>query len=247
LWWNFPHLKGYWCWRTLLILTFLCHYYEKYYLAAKAGLITADKRDSQGLCFIGKVKLPDFLQQQLKPKKGEIIEIDRYHSLFKVNKTKMDSPLGIDDLLSKSQKYSYHRSDGKVVGEHNGAYYFTIGQRKGLNVGGTPLPLFVLETDTQMNIIYVGQGAEHPGLLRPALRVKTEDIHWLRSDLRLKSSEQKEYSARIRYRQSLQKAVLYQEEEYLFIVFDNAQTGIAAGQFVAWYEDDELIGSGVID
>ena len=216
-------------------------------IAAKAGLITADKRDSQGLCFIGKVKLPDFLQQQLKPKKGDIIEIENDHSLFRVNKNIMEGPSSGDELLSISQKYNYNASDGKVVGKHNGAHYFTIGQRKGLDVGGTPLPLFVLETDTQKNIIYVGQGAEHPGLLRPSLRVKTDDVHWLRSDLKLKSGEQKQYSVRIRYRQNLQKALLYQRDEYLFIVFDNPQIGIAAGQFVAWYQEDELIGSGVID
>lgn len=215
-------------------------------IAAKADLITADKRDSQGLCFIGKVKLPDFLQQQLKPKKGDIIEIDHDHSLFRVNKSKMESPPSVDELLSRSQKYSYDRSDGKVVGEHNGAHFFTIGQRKGLSVGGTPLPLFVLETDTQKNIIYVGQGAEHSGLLRPALRVKTDDVHWLRNDLKLKSGEKKQYSVRIRYRQPLQNAMLYQNDEYLFIGFDSPQTGIAAGQFVAWYQEDELIGSGVI-
>ena len=215
-------------------------------IAAKAGLITADKRDSQGLCFIGKVKLPDFLQQQLKPKKGEIIEIDRDHNLFSVNKIKMESASSNDQLLLISQNYSYQQNDGKVVGEHKGAHYFTIGQRKGLGVGGTPLPLFIIETDTLNNIIYVGQGAEHPGLLRPSLRVKTEDVHWLRSDLKLKSGEQNQYLVRIRYRQKLQKAMLYQRDEYLFIVFDNPQSAIAAGQFVAWYQEDELIGSGVI-
>ena len=216
-------------------------------IANKAGLITADKRDSQGLCFIGKVKLPDFLQQQLKPEKGEIIEIDRDHNLFSSNKIQIGSLPSNDELLSISKKYSYHQNDGKFVGEHKGAHYFTIGQRKGLDVGGTPLPLFVIETNTQKNIIYVGQGAEHPGLLRPSLRVKTEDVHWLRSDLKLKSGEQNQYLVRIRYRQKLQKAMLYQRDEYLFIVFDNPQSAIAAGQFVAWYLEDELIGSGVID
>ena len=216
-------------------------------IAAKADLITADKRDSQGLCFIGKVKLPDFLQQQLKPKKGEIIELERDHSLFSVIKSKLKNPPSGDEFLSLSQKYSYQKSDGKIVGEHNGAHFFTIGQRKGLKVGGTPLPLFVLETDTQNNLIFVGQGAEHPGLLRPSLRVKTEDVHWLRSDLKLKSGEQANYLVRIRYRQKLQKAILFQREEFLFIVFDHPQTAIASGQFVAWYQKDELIGSGVID
>lgn len=216
-------------------------------IAAKAGLITADKKDSQGLCFIGKVKLPDFLQQQLKPKSGAIIEIDENHQLFKVNKNNLNEVPSDDELLQISQKYTYNPIEGKVVGNHIGAHYFTIGQRKGLNVGGTPLPLFVIETDTKDNIIYVGQGNKHPGLLRNALRVVTKDVHWIREDLKLNPEESQEYSVRIRYRQPLQKATLFQRKNYLFIVFENPQTGIAAGQFAAWYRDNELIGSGVID
>jgi len=216
-------------------------------IAAKAGLITADKKDSQGLCFIGKVKLPDFLQQQLKPKSGNIIEIDRENQLFEANKITPGNIPAEDELMRISSKYIYNPSAGKTVGQHNGAHYFTIGQRKGLNVGGTPLPLFVLETDTKENIIYVGQGNDHPGLLRKALRVNSADVHWIRDDLELKPGSQSNYLVRIRYRQPLQKAVLYQMKEYLFIVFENPQTGIAAGQFVAWYIDDESIGSGVID
>jgi tRNA-specific 2-thiouridylase len=216
-------------------------------IARKVDLITADKKDSQGLCFIGKVKLPDFLQQQLKPKVGEIIEIDRENELFNVNKIELSLAPSEKELLRLSQKYKYIPDDGKIVGDHNGAHYFTIGQRKGLNVGGTPLPLFVIETDTKENIIYVGQGGNHPGLLRPALRVKSDGVHWIRTDLKLAIGKQAQYLVRIRYRQPLQKAMLYQKEDYLFIVFENPQTGIAAGQFVAWYREDELIGSGVID
>jgi len=216
-------------------------------IAAKAELITADKRDSQGLCFIGKVKLPDFLQQQLIQKEGNIIEIEKEHQLFKENKVELSEKPLESELLQLSQKYNYSLTDGNIVGQHIGAHYFTIGQRKGLNVGGTPLPLFVLETDTKENIIYVGQGSGHPGLLRQALRVKTNDVHWVREDLELKPGDQYQYLVRIRYRQPLQKAVLYQKNEFLFIVFENLQTGIAAGQFVAWYQEDELIGSGVID
>lgn len=214
-------------------------------IAADLDLVTADKKDSQGLCFIGKVKLPDFLQQQLKPKSGDIVEIDAGHSIFNTNldPTKNGS---IEALKAISEKFAYSSEMGEVVGKHNGAHYFTIGQRKGLNVGGTPLPLFVLETDTKNNIIYTGQGSDHPGLNRFALKVDKNEIHWLRKDLQLKPEESKTYLARIRYRQKLQKAKLFMKEDFLYIVFEEAQMGIASGQFVAWYDEDELIGSGVI-
>ena len=214
-------------------------------IATELDLVTADKKDSQGLCFIGKVKLPDFLQQQLKPKTGNIIEIDKGNPLFQKNKVD-SSELDLDSLMTLSEKYAYSEKEGKVVGSHRGAHYFTIGQRKGLNVGGTLEPLFIIETDTLNNVIYTGQGSEHPGLLRKGLRVAPEDIHWLREDLRLKVGESAEYMARIRYRQDLRKATLVMKEEYLFVIFEEAQVGIASGQFVAWYEGEELIGSGVM-
>ena len=214
-------------------------------IATELDLVTADKKDSQGLCFIGKVKLPDFLQQQLKPKAGNIIEVDRGNSLFQKNKVD-SSELNLDTLMALSEKYSYSENEGKVVGSHRGAHYFTIGQRKGLNVGGTLEPLFIIETDTVNNVIYTGQGSEHPGLLRKGLRVAPEDIHWLREDLRLKEGESAEYMARIRYRQDLRKATLVMKKDYLFVIFEEAQVGIASGQFVAWYDGEELIGSGVM-
>lgn len=214
-------------------------------IATELDLVTADKKDSQGLCFIGKVKLPDFLQQQLKPKTGNIIEVDRGNSLFQKNKVD-SSELNLDTLMALSEKYSYSENEGKVVGSHRGAHYFTIGQRKGLNVGGTLEPLFIIETDTVNNVIYTGQGSEHPGLLRKGLRVAPEDIHWLREDLRLKEGESAEYMARIRYRQDLRKATLVMRKDYLFVIFEEAQVGIASGQFVAWYDGEELIGSGVM-
>lgn len=214
-------------------------------IAADLDLVTADKKDSQGLCFIGKVKLPDFLQQQLKPKPGDIIEIDNKDTLYNRNIDPLQNG-SAEALMEISDKYAYSSDMGKVVGKHNGAHYFTIGQRKGLNVGGTPLPLFVLETDTKNNIIYTGQGSDHPGLSRFALKVAKKDIHWLRTDLKLEPGESEVYLARIRYRQELQKAKLYMKDDFLYIVFEEAQIGIASGQFVAWYDEDELIGSGVI-
>lgn len=214
-------------------------------IAAELDLVTADKKDSQGLCFIGKVKLPDFLQQKLKPKVGNIIEVDKNSILF--NKTDHEFSLNDNfDLEKITDKYVYSEDIGNVVGQHRGAHYYTIGQRKGLNVGGKAEPLFVIDTDTNTNTIYTGQGSDHPGLNRYGLKVAKKDVHWLREDLALKSGESEEFLARIRYRQELKKAKLFMEDDFLFVVFEEAQTGIAAGQFVAWYKEDELIGSGVI-
>lgn len=213
-------------------------------IAAQQNLITADKKDSQGLCFIGKVRLPDFLQQQLAPKKGAIIEIPEDFKAFKAAPKEFDTPLAM--LQFHAAKTAYLPKDGEVVGTHDGAHYFTKGQRKGLRVGGTVEPLFVLDTDVKENIIYTGQGKQHPGLYRRGLLIKTEDIHWLREDLRMIIGEQKEVLARIRYRQPLEKATLFQEKEGLFILFEKPQSAIAEGQFVAWHQGDELLGSGVI-
>nr|WP_100775869.1 tRNA 2-thiouridine(34) synthase MnmA [Psychroflexus sp. S27] len=211
-------------------------------IAAEQDLITADKKDSQGLCFIGKVRLPDFLQQQLKPKKGDIVEIPADSPLYN-NKKENDTS---DDIYKLSQKIKYQKSDGKVVATHDGAHFFTKGQRKGLAVGGTKEPLFVIDTDVKENIIYTGQGKDHPGLLKRGLEVKANDIHWIREDLKLKEGEIMEVQARIRYRQPLEKATLHQTKDSLFVIFENNQSAITEGQFVAWYQGDELLGSGVI-
>ena len=213
-------------------------------IASKLNLVTADKKDSQGLCFIGKVRLPDFLQQQLKPKKGMTIQIpsdfEIYHKPLPIFESKVDA------LLHQSQPIVYESEDGAVVGTHQGAHFFTKGQRKGLAVGGTKAPLFVIETDVNKNIIYVGEGKEHPGLYRSTLRVENEAVHWLRNDLKLSNGEELKVLARIRYRQSLDPAVIFQTKQGLFVEFSEKQTAIMEGQFVAWYIDDELVGSGVI-
>ena len=215
-------------------------------IAKEIGLVTAEKKDSQGLCFVGKVRLPEFLQQQLAPKEGIIIEIPSTWQGYQAKQNLKLFECYEDELLYHSQKYAYEPTDGKVVGKHQGAHYFTIGQRKGLNVGGTPEPLFVIDTDIQKNIIYVGQGHSHPGLMRKALLVKTEDIHWIRKDLALQLGESMEVEARIRYRQPLQKAQLYISDEGLFVNFETPQSAITSGQFAAWYIGEELIGSGEI-
>jgi tRNA-specific 2-thiouridylase len=213
-------------------------------IAADTNLITAEKRDSQGLCFIGKVRLPDFLQQKLKPKKGVIVEIpedfSNYGNSISVFKNKEE------ELAYFAEKPRYQVTDGKVVGEHQGAHYFTIGQRKGLDVGGTKEPLFVIETDVNENVIYTGQGKSHPGLLRKTLFVSDDELHWVRDDLRIIMDQTMKVRARIRYRQPLQEAILYKVHGGLYVNFSEKQSAITEGQFVAWYINDELIGSGVI-
>jgi len=207
-------------------------------IAKKIGLNTADKKDSQGLCFIGKVKLPVFLQQQLKPKEGNILEVENEYTGF----------IYPDNELKTSVKpFSLEPQIGKVVGTHQGAHYFTVGQRKGLQVGGTPEALFVIGVDTTKNIVYTGQGTNHKGLYRKGLFVKNEEIHWVRPDLTMAIGDTRTYMGRIRYRQELQELTLYKKEEGLFILFTEMQRGITPGQFVAWYDNNELLGSGVID
>lgn len=213
-------------------------------IAAAQDLITADKKDSQGLCFIGKVRLPEFLQQKLQPKEGVIVEIEADEPVYSRETPTFESKA--EELEFLSQKYTYSPSDGKVVGKHQGAHYFTKGQRKGLAVGGTPEPLFVIETNVDDNVIYTGQGKDHPGIYRRALFVSNEEVHWVRPDLGLSEDEEMKVQARIRYRQPLQEATLYQTGNGMYIVFDEPQASITEGQFVAWYLGEELVGSGVI-
>lgn len=203
-------------------------------IAEEKDLITAGKKDSQGLCFIGKVRLPDFLQQKLKPKEGNIVEILADSSKYQ------NSP------IEAHKPYEYQESDGKVVGKHQGAHFYTIGQRKGLGVGGKIEPLFVIATDVNTNTVYVGMGDNHPGLLRSALFISNEEAHWVRPDLALNIGEEKTYLARIRYRQPLQTATIKREENGILIAFEKPQKAIAAGQFAAVYDGPELIFSGVI-
>lgn len=213
-------------------------------IAREMGLVTADKKDSQGLCFIGKVSLPTFLQQQLEPKNGEIIEIfknfDQYHAEIPNFSSKFE------ELEFLSRKINYQKSDGKVIGQHPGAHYFTIGQSKGLGIGGHAESCFIISRNIENNQIFVGEGRNFPGLFRRALFIEQSDVHWVRQDLRLQNGESMEVQARIRYRQPLENATLYQFENGLYIEFAEPQSAIAEGQFAAWYSGDELLGSGVI-
>jgi tRNA-specific 2-thiouridylase len=208
-------------------------------IARQIGLVTADKKDSQGLCFVGKVHLPEFLQQRLESKSGKVIEIPATAPVFK-------NGFADDDLETITARYELKPELGEVIGEHKGAHYYTVGQRKGLSLGGFEKPIFVIGTDTVQNIIYTGMGEDHPGLFRKGLFVPRKEEHWIRQDLELPVGASERYRARIRYRQPLTHCTLYKKEEGLYIIFDRPQKSITPGQFVAWYKDEELIGSGVI-
>jgi len=213
-------------------------------IALELDLVTAEKKDSQGLCFIGKVRLPEFLQQKLQPKEGLIFQIDKNNPVYTLDKeTNLSSE---KELAFEAKKIDYTPEMGKVVGKHQGAHYFTIGQRKGLNVGGTTDPLFIISTNVITNTIYTGLTSQHPGLFRKALFIEKTEVHWIRTDLAIANGETMEVMARIRYRQPLQKATLHQFENGMYVSFEEPQSAITEGQFVAWYLDDELVGSGVI-
>ena len=248
-------------------------------LAREAGLPSAEKKDSQGICFVGKVDLPVFLQQKLASREGNVIEIfrDFYDNIraeypgYGVSAAPAEAVSGVScdsdasgepesafaavvdtftpvELRVLARAYHYRESDGKKIGTHIGAQYYTIGQRKGLNIGGHREPIFVLDTSVQTNTIYVGEGHEHPGLMRRALKINADEVHWIRRDLRMGPGEVRRYLVRIRYRQPLQQASLYCLDDGMYIVFDQPQRGITPGQFAVWYapEDLEMLGSGVI-
>ena len=209
-------------------------------IAEEQHLATAKRKDSQGICFVGKVDLPVFLQQKLEKRKGNIHEIlPSWRGYERV--------VSEDNLAALAKPFSYTVRDGKKIGEHNGAHFYTIGQRKGLGVGGRPEPLFIIATDVEQNVIYMGQGEDHPGLYRRALHIAENEIHWVRPDLAMSEGERRHYQVRIRYRQPLQGAELIRTRDGLYIRFDEPQRGITAGQFAAWYDGQELVGSGVIE
>lgn len=209
-------------------------------IAKEAGLATAEKKDSQGLCFVGKVHLPDFLQQRLEARKGNVIEVPADSAVFK-------NGYSSEDLQHLTQSYELSPEEGRIVGEHSGAHFYTIGQRRGLNIGGYEKPLFVIGMDTDKNLIYTGSGEDHPGLYRRGLFISNADEHWIREDLKLSIGEVKNFSVRIRYRQPLENCTLHKKENGLYLIFEKPQRGVAPGQFAAWYDGEELIGSGVID
>jgi tRNA-uridine 2-sulfurtransferase len=215
-------------------------------IADELRLATAQRKDSQGICFVGKVHLPTFLQQKLEAKKGKIIEIPAAHDYRKWEPGFPDENAAESLLIEAASPHENNPVSGRNIGTHNGAHFFTIGQRKGINVGGYKEPLFVIGTDVEKNILYVGEGQSHPGLYRKGLFIRKNEIHWIRTDLAMDKGESREYMVRIRYRQPLQKAKLYMRNDGIYIIFNKLQRGIAPGQFAAWYEGDEVLGSGVI-
>ena len=222
-------------------------------IANKLGLATALRKDSQGICFVGKVHLPTFLQQKLEAKKGNIVEIVEgvegveTYCFPEITEGLPEKEVSEKSLSEMTRPFKYDLSSGQIIGTHNGAHFFTIGQRKGMNVGGHKEALFVIGIDVEKNIVYVGEGQFHPGLNRKGLFIRKNEVHWIRTDLRMEPGGCRDYLVRIRYRQPLQAARLYCREKGMYIIFDKPQRGIAPGQFAAWYQDDEVIGSGVID
>ncbi|MCO4813485.1 MAG: tRNA 2-thiouridine(34) synthase MnmA [Flavobacteriales bacterium] len=212
-------------------------------IASENGLVTADKKDSQGLCFVGKISLPTFLQQKLEPIQGDVIEIPRGLDQFSAYQN--IAVIG-DNVKILAEPFSYTRDMGDVVTTHDGAHYYTIGQRKGLKIGGRPLPSFVIGLDVINNIVYSGMTDEHQGLNRYALKIELKDIHMISSQLKIKDLNGINLNVRIRYRQSFQKGKTYLKEDGLYVLFESIQRGITPGQFAAFYLENELIASGVI-
>ena len=213
-------------------------------IAKEQNLVTAEKKDSQGLCFVGKVKLPEFLQQKLKIKKGLVVKISNNNRQY-IDTLDYNNH-SVENLRKLAKPFDYSLKDGDVLGEHDGAHFFTVGQRKGLAIGGSKEPLFVIKTDVINNIVYVGEGKDHPGLYRKVLFIKNKDFHKVRTDFDYDNVNNK-FESRIRYRQPLQESKLVFGESGVFMIFDNLQSAISKGQFAVWYKNEELIGSGVID
>lgn len=212
-------------------------------IAKEIGLVTAEKKDSQGLCFVGKISLPEFLQQKLEVKYGKIIEINELDNQF-IDYSNI--PVDLDHVVELSKEFIYSPGMGQEVEKHIGAHYYTIGQRKGLHIGGRPNPSFVIGIDTETNTVYSGQKDDHPGLNKWALKIETNEMHWINPNFSMNIGDVKEFDIRIRYRQALQKGTLTRLEDGFYILFNKKQRGIAPGQFAALYLQEELVGSGII-
>lgn len=202
-------------------------------LAKNLGLATAQRKDSYGICFVGKIDLPTFLAQRLEAKRGEIIEIPPDITL----------PQRANTLSEQAKPYELTRDMGTVVGYHAGAHFYTVGQRKGLGIGGKELPLFVLGIDVKSNRVYVGQGHAHPCLNRQVVFMASEEVHWINPTRALAIGDKMPVKARLRYRQPLQDAQLQRMKEGCYLTFETPQRGVTPGQFAAWYVAAELLGS----
>ncbi|WP_185850451.1 tRNA 2-thiouridine(34) synthase MnmA [Blattabacterium cuenoti] len=213
-------------------------------IAEKNRLYNAYKKESQGLCFVGKIDLSKFLRQEIFSKKGDIIYIDSNAPIYYKKNESFSSKE--EKLFFLSRKKKYKKSDGKIIGHHEGAQFFTKGQRKRISLGGYKEPLFVIETDIKKNIVYTGMGKQHPGLYNKSLFISEENIHWIREDLIMHEGDKMDVMCRIRYRQPLQKSKLYKLTKGMLVEFDKMQCAIMEGQFAVWYLGKELIGSGII-
>lgn len=213
-------------------------------IAKSINLITADKKDSQGLCFVGKISLPQFLQQKLKVNKGKVLEINKLNSYFD---SYNELEVSLENVEKLAVLFEYDVLESIEVAEHIGAHYYTIGQRKGLHIGGRPNPSFVIGIDTVKNIVYSGQGDDHSGLNKWALKIKANEMHWVNPSFELKIDESRVFDVRIRYRQALQMGTLIRKSEAYYVLFDRKQRGITPGQFAAFYFENELVSSGVIE
>lgn len=229
-------------------------------IAAEAELPSADKKDSQGICFVGKVDLPVFLQQKLKPREGNVIEVfkNQFDKVLSDNDMLPTTSWGaeffsdelkydysIEELRKLTSPLKYDVRHGKIIGKHIGVQFYTIGQRRGLNIGGHKESIFIISTDHDTNTIYVGEGHSHPGLYRKGLFISSDNVHWIRRDLAMNPGDTRDYLVRLRYRQPLEQARLFCKEEGIYIIFKRPQRGISPGQFTVWYCDDEMLGSGI--
>lgn len=230
-------------------------------IAAEAELPSAEKKDSQGICFVGKVDLPVFLQQKLKPKEGNVVEIfkEQFNNVLVDNDMLPSTSWGaeffsgalkdsysLEELSKLTSPLAYKVEHGKIIGKHIGVQFYTIGQRRGLNIGGHKESIFIIATDHDTNTIYVGEGQKHPGLYRKGLYISSENVHWIRPDLTMQPGQQRDYLVRLRYRQPLEHARLFCREDGMYIIFQRPQRGISPGQFTVWYSHDgEMLGSGI--
>ena len=234
-------------------------------IAAEADLPSARKKDSQGICFVGKVDLPTFLKQKLSSVEGDVVEVfDRFYQdsekyardaeilsrapdLSEDELSELSTPINYGNLVFETETYRSGRHHikktrykenpyGAIIGRHEGAQFYTLGQRKGLSIGGHARPVFVIATDIESNTIYVGEGEDHKGLYRICLKIERDEIRWVNGSDALSEGENRRVRVRIRYRQDLQDATAMLRPTGLYILFDEPQRSITPGQFAAWYD-----------
>ncbi|MFM2476934.1 tRNA 2-thiouridine(34) synthase MnmA [Celerinatantimonas sp. MCCC 1A17872] len=181
-------------------------------IAEEQGLVTADKKDSTGICFIGERKFTEFLQRYLPARPGKI-----------------------------------ETAEGEVIGEHQGLMYHTLGQRKGLHIGGrkdaNEEPWYVVDKDVERNVLIVGQGHDHPRLRSMAMQVK--QLHWVNRQTR---KEPFRAVVKTRYRQQdIPCKIVPVDDDTLLVEFDSYQIAVTPGQSAVFYDNEECLGGGIIE